>query len=281
METVTVEAAIRKGRLHLGLIPLWTLLVLILLSAVVTVVGGINGSIEVLVSGIGIGVLSFLVLGLYRTLMRPRWWIWALSSVRNVHELKRLAIRYQFYPEDNSFWRRDWITATQAEILRNLEQRFQQPDIFEDDYSIPFQLKYFYPKYTNSYFFILSIAALSTVFVVYGAGNIVLIATMLLWSIWAGIDVFKSFKKTGLMLTISEEGITTLKKGFHSWGDIRNERTFYVSLGKTSNFGLSYEAYEETIELRLDEVAGLNPFKADHLLYIYRGRYQLKNGLTS
>jgi hypothetical protein len=209
--------------------------------------------------------------------MFPRWQIWAFSNVRNVHELKQRAILRQIYPKDNSFtWRLIITSAEQKQQILELEHKFALPDVFADDYSIPFETSYSYSKIENLIYLLVTVVmtVAGTVFLIQGA--FLFSGVLLLGGCSFGFMTYKRMSVIGPVLTLSKDGITTKESGFHRWQDIKNEQLFWVSAGQASYFGLSFEVNGELIKMSLKELTGLSSHKIDHVLRTYRGRYEAR-----
>jgi hypothetical protein len=279
---VSVDAAIKKGQIQLVWIPLSIMFACPIIALIA--ISFINdGSIWIPIVGFGGFLLAITLPFAYYGLMLARWRIWAFSNVRNVHELKHRATIQRLCPPDGSFlWRLERKSAAQKDALKNLEQKFNLPDVFEDDYSIAYQTSYAYSKSDKiilSFISALSFALAITMFDASQTDQMLLSAFLLVCSVVMGVVAYKRFKTTAPLLTISNEGITTLKNGFHPWRDIKNEQVFFVSAGQASYYGLSYEAYGETIKMSLKDLTGLRSYKVDHVLRTYRGRYQRQYGV--
>ncbi len=281
---VTVDSAIKKGRWLLFWLPLFVflgaggLLACIFLYLIAGDVIWIN-----IVCTLAILLLPVILTAVYYFFMLPRWRIWAFSNVRNVHELKQRAILGQIYPKDNSFWWRLEIkSAAQIDTLENLEQRFDQPDVFEEDYSIPFQTTYSYPKSDKFIFLLFALGNLAVaifMFDVKRTDQIFVCLIAFAGAVALGVSAYKRFRATEPQLIISNDGITSKENGFHGWDEIQNEQVFWVSAGRASYYGLSYELNGETIKMSLRDLTGLSSYKVDHVLRTYRGRYQREHSI--
>ena len=274
VETVTVDEAIKRGRRLLFFTPLVIAFIILW-----TMIGSIyllkDGSIWIPVLGFSSIALAPLAAALYYFKALPAWRIWAFTNVRNVHELKQRAILGQIYPKDNSFlWRMEIKNAAQKEAIEELQKRFDQPDIFNDDQAIPSETSYSYSKAETYLLLLLALVSLTAAVIWLPQGDKLVGGIALAGSIMFGVAFYKRFKNSGPQLTLSNEGITTKKYGFHPWKDVANEQVFYVSAGKASYYGLSYDANGEAIKISLRDLTGLSSYKVDHVLRTYRGRYE-------
>jgi hypothetical protein len=76
--------------------------------------------------------IASIVLGwLYWSVAITHWRIWAFENVRNVHDLKRNAIRAKIIWPDKSFAEKTEIrTAGQRERLHKIARKFDQEDVY-------------------------------------------------------------------------------------------------------------------------------------------------------
>ncbi len=236
-----------------------------------------NGSEWLNVLGFGGLILSIVIPLAYSMFMLPRWRIWAFTHVANVHELKRTAILARVYPKDDSFlWRIEIKSARQKQQLQELEQRFLEPEVFEDDLSIADHTEYCYPKADKWAFLLCSLAGLAGGLIMIDRQRLYPCIIMFLCSALFGAMAIKRFRSTEPQLTLSNEGIYSKKHGFHPWVDIENEKIYWVSAGKSSYYGLSYDVLGKHIDMSLRDIAGLGSYKIDHVMRTYRGRYMIQ-----
>jgi hypothetical protein len=157
-----------------------------------------------------------------------------------------------------------------------LQQKFTLPDVFADDYDIPFETSYSYSKVENLIYLFVTIAMAVIGIVSLIQGEFLLSGVLLPGCGLFGFMTYKRMSVSGPVLTLSNEGITTKENGSYRWQDIRNEQIFWVSAGQASYFGLSFEANGEMIKMSLKELTGLRSYKIDHVLRTYRGRYEVR-----
>jgi hypothetical protein len=277
---VTVDTALKKGRLQLLWFP-WCLMgigfMLLGLVGEFDVPEGKWARASVVFGGY---ILTFLLPPFYYLLVLPRWRIWALSNVRNVHELKQRAALRHLYPEKQSLvWRWAIKSARQIALLEELEKKFEQPDIFEDDDAIPpCQIEYFPSKSDKLIFLIFAIASLIASIYFFRERNLFACIIMLPGALLAVIVSIGYFKTNLPLLTISVDGITSQEYGFHAWRDIRNEQVYPTDAGEDSYYGLSYDMNNESFEISLQTLAKKDRLNVDIALRTYRGRLQIEQG---
>ncbi len=274
VSTVTVEEAIAKGRKLL----VWTPLAIMFGAILCTGIGIAtipNDSIWILICGFSGFFLIITLPFIFYFRVLAGWRIWAFGNVRNVHELKHMSQICRLTPKDDSFWWRfEKKTLEQKQKLEEIQDKFNLPDIFEDDLNIPFETVYNYAKVNNYVYFIMTpvyfIGAAVLLLLHQTLIGLLLLASGLVF----GYTTYKRLRIKGPVLILSNDGITTNTNGFHPWRDISNEKIFYVSAGKASYYGLSYDANGEHVKLSLKELTGMRSYKVDHVLRTYRGRYE-------
>ena len=148
-ETVSVDEAIKKGILTVNLPAL--LIFLIGLIASLSMAFVFFRPYEMV---IGL-LLSYALAAAYRGLMAAKWRIWAFEKVRNVHELHERALleKILFLNNRIGFGIINFNTENQRAQWEHLQLKFQQPDIFIDDPSIPAEttIRYSVLRYFHSW----------------------------------------------------------------------------------------------------------------------------------
>lgn len=276
METISVDVAIKKGRWLLFWSPLLVFFGTMGLGYVFIIyfTAGDVIWINILLAFAQI-LLPFAIMIIYYSLMLSRWRIWAFTNVRNVHELKRRAILAQIYPKDGSFfWRLEIKTAEQKRIIETLNNKFQRPDIFEEDYSIPFETTYSYSKADRFLYLLFSIGTASCAVFLFSGSEVVFGLLLAGGSIIFGVTAYKRFNANEPLLTLSNDGITTIEEGFHPWNSIQNEQIILVNAGQSSSYKLSYDVDGKAVEMSLMGLPRLVSPNIDHVLRTYRDRYE-------
>ncbi len=82
-----------------------------------------------------------LVYWLYYEYAIRRWRLWAFSNVRNVHELRQMAEDDMFVLRGELFYRFGWYTASYKAQWKALLQRFDTPDEYVEDTSLPAEFR--------------------------------------------------------------------------------------------------------------------------------------------
>jgi len=204
-----------------------------------------------------------------------KWKYWAFGNVKNVHELKKIAITLYIISEKDKFFKN--IERSSNNDIKHwyLKQKLLQEDVFTDDLLIPNETHIYHSK-AQLYFF-LFITLLAVVGLVYGlSDNILLsgIVAMFAIIVYQCLNS-KKFKKTPQII-INDKGIETISAGFTPWEKIKNEQV-YISRGGT--YGafccLSFDIFSRQVS---ENLMGLNigVSKLAKLLILYRNRYEQK-----
>lgn len=275
MKNVSVDEAMKKGKWLCVFWPLISFILPIIIgvflkeyyaeSYILPIAGFITGL-----------VLSFFIWGITSV----RWKIWAYTHVRNIHELHRRAVNEKLIWNHGSFFNRFEIKSTaQPMALERLETRFDEPEEFYDDVTVPHS-SYFYISKTTMYlklgggilafgfgiYLYFNAETTKEKLIVYAAPAV---AVMLIYQAYKGL----SNKKP--VLVLDEEGVRLQKKGLMLWEDIYNIDV----LIKDKEQVLSFYYNGEVIELKLEDV-DVKAAELRKLIETYRARH-LKNMPTT
>lgn len=182
-----------------------------------------------------------LLSSLYSMYAAARWRLWAYEYVGDIHQLQRSAeLAGLLFRKSHE--RIGLVSRQQKEKLKTLLLRFSEEPVFIDDYSIPDHVSI----YSNAFF----------------------------------------QNSVGPILILNERGIQFQSNQFFEWNEIENERIATVtysrvsprtgtkaSAGSKDFFKFEYQL--ETFEISISSI-DIAAWELDLLLYIYRGRYSLK-----
>ncbi len=117
-QRVTVEEAVAKARMTINL-PATCIMLLAWGQALVVVPSGHAPWLFMYLSA-ALGILGWPLGWIYRSVMTPRWKLWAYSGAGNVQEMKAAAIAAKAIAPENSFFEKTEICSaeTRREILR-------------------------------------------------------------------------------------------------------------------------------------------------------------------
>ncbi len=283
-KTITVNKAIWRGRLTVTL-PLIIIFLSVFGTAVYLVFDGFGRWV------FGIAFLfCMLVLPFYQAIMATKWYIWAFSSVRNVHELRQRAIFERLILNKRNFLLKSaFISHSDQETIVSIEKKFDVPDDYEDDPKIPAVTKIYVSK-TGKVFLLLVMlicfaAGLSLLFIahIFIVGSILCLASGYLI-----FDAYRSISNSQPQIVISSEGIETTTSGFHYWKEIKNEivgiegDTDYNEGGdnemrRGTYYYLAYDFNNGKEKMPVYDLR-ITHWKLAKLLRIYRSRSELISG---
>ncbi len=224
-----------------------------------------------------IGLISGVLLGgglglLYSGIMTTKWRIWAFSSVDNLHELKRAAITEQLINEDNS-WQEKLEIRSESDkaLLAAIQNRLEEERSFIDDLGVANQTLIFnsYIEWNLGGWFLIVLGVVTGYLISWFTLIILIPAIGILYKGYtrSRTDIGKA------VITINNKGIGTFSADFHTWSEIENEKVTYISTGRNGYYQFTYDypGGSENISLNFIKV---KPSQLNHLLYIYRNRYQ-------
>jgi hypothetical protein len=267
-ETVTVDEALSKGKRDINL-------------PVYVIMFGIIGLSVYLVTGqnypgwyIVVGIVCGFVLGwLYWSFAITKWRLWAFDNVRNVHELKKRAIKEKLIWSDGSYFERTEIrTVDQKQRLISLQDKFNKPDIFNEDYSIPVETIVYYSKIKGLLQAIFMIAVFAGGFYLLIHEHNYIIGTIVsaVGAIFTYTGIAHYSNRTPQII-ISNSGIQTKSIHFYSWQEVRGEDVITRQNGKSSTNYFIYQYPGGNAELDISEF-DIDKKDLEKLLRIYRGR---------
>lgn len=267
-ETVTVDEAISKGHRMVNY----------------PVIGIIVGTIALTfylvnqkyipLAGLPVGIVIAIVLGwLWWSFKITTWRIWAFDNVRNVHELKKRAIREKLIWPDNSFFVKTEIRSkTENDKLNSIANKFLQEDVFQDDLTVANETIIYYSRGQN-------FAEMTFMLICLGVGLYFILTTdnyifgsiLSILGIYYGYKEYKEATNTIPQIIINEKGIETINTEFYSWNCIENEEVISESSGKHTYFYLIYEHPDGVEHLQIDDY-DTDQKSLNNLLIVYRGR---------
>jgi hypothetical protein len=219
---------------------------------------------------------SFLPAWLYWSVFITKWRLWAFENVRNVHELKKRAIREKLIWTDGSFFEKTEIrNSNEKELWEKLLIKFDQEDLFVDDPTVPLETKIYFSKF-NVYSEIVIRGI-----ILLGGGSMLLnnnspilgllLIAVIIYSLPKSIKKAKRIKSPQIILT--REGMETSSVGYYDWSEINHEEEIYEGNGKNRKQILVYSCPSGLVELVIDDL-NTDIKKLNDLLIIYRGRFK-------
>ncbi|MBO9561524.1 MAG: hypothetical protein J7621_02075 [Niastella sp.] len=272
-ETVTVDQAIAKAQRTINL------------PVILFIVGGIAGAVYVGIQNIlpvwiiPIGIVLAIGFGwLYWSITITKWKVWAFENVRNVHELKKRAVKEKLIWSDYSFWNKTEIwSAMDRAKWESLQSKFNQDDLFTDDVTVPSETVIRYSRSKNFFEMAIMLAIMGVGVYLLAATDSVIIGVICI--LLGGFLAYKEYKQatnTEPQIILSDKGIQTASTPFYEWNDILDEDVVDRRSGKTTNYYLVYDYPGGSVEVQIDDLE-TDQKKLYDLLNLYRGRYKKKN----
>lgn len=220
--------------------------------------------------------LGFVLAWLYWALRVTSWKIWAFGHVRNVHELKMKAIRYKvLHPDDSFFGRLAFQTASQRAALLELESKFQQQDILQDDASVPPETQINYSRKSTILALFLGILAVA-------AGDYILLHNHRNpWGYMAGSFVlaivflniaWKQLAQRKPKIILNASGIQLYNHPFVGWASVDRVTIVKRQNENQHHYWLDIVTDHGRINMELTNLS-CSPDVLDHLLQVYRARH--------
>jgi hypothetical protein len=269
-ETVSVDDAIKKGLFKVNLTAL--LIFIIGMIASLSMAFIYTRPFEMI---IGL-VISYILATMYRTIMAAQWRIWAFDKVRNVHELHERALTENLIHLTNrpGFGIINYNSKKQKEQWQQLQAKFQQPDIFIDDQSIPAEIVIRYSIFKHVIWTIVFI--LMTVLGIYlcTLGRVVSYITGIPLTIIGAVNTYikiKNMFNREPQIVINNDGLRTADIPFYKWNEIANEKTIREGTGKYAMYYLYYDHPKGSNKFHMKDLE-VNFMRIQKLLRMYRGR---------
>ena len=272
-ETVSVETAIKRGRwliIYPTIIICFTVLIT---SAALQAQGSLSGVVGPVISYI----VSFLLPLLFWSTTITWWRLWAFANVRNVHELRRAAIRQHLIGVEGSIYEKlEFRTPAIKQKWAALQLKFDQPDLFQDDPTVAHQTIIFYSKSKNLFQTLIGISAVAIgVYLVMNSTSIYYGALLILLGIYISYKDLREAFNTTPQIILNENGIETVNTPFQRWADIQGEEVVKEGFGRRRHSYLKYSFPGGNEYLMIDDY-NTDMKKLNKLLIIYRGRSNAK-----
>ncbi|MGV3611360.1 MAG: hypothetical protein ACO1N0_10450 [Fluviicola sp.] len=223
--------------------------------------------------------LSLLLFPLfYRSYRVTKWKLWAYENVRNVHELKAKAVMMGILSEETGFLEKLFRTTAAENRLKELEEKFRIPDVFDDQQQVPEETTFFYAVNNLMLPVLIIILCFAASLLCFLRNDKIIGIIVITGGIWLLIQSIRKRKEKAMYLTLSDKGIGTFNYPFISWDEISGEK---IIRGKVDDgdfyFVFNTPLGEESI--CIDNLA-VQPAELLDLLKIYRGRFEAQRKET-
>lgn len=227
-------------------------------------------SLVVMLLSMTLGV--FLMQWVYRSYMVTKWKIWAFENTRNVHELKAKAILEELMSESPGFLEEWMQTAEDKRRLKELEKKFEIPDVLDNYREVAEETRIDYPRSSSwgtIVFFSLGILVVPFLYWLKRDSYVLILLPLAIYYLWK--NTRKNPESTSYIL-LNDKGIATRHCGFVSWELIEDEQ-----ITRENDEDVSYHLFfrypggTEKVDITHFPV---KPGELYDLLKIYRKRFQ-------
>ncbi|MGY3211805.1 hypothetical protein [Mucilaginibacter sp. HD30] len=269
-ETISVDEAIKKGIYTVNLPALLILMIGLIASFSMAFIlfrpyGMIFGM-----------VVSYALATAYRAIMAAKWRIWAFDKVRNVHELRERALseKLMYLKNRPGFGIINYNSKRQEEQWEQLQAKFQHPDIFIDDQSVPAEtvIRYSVVKYLiwTIMYLLMTIFGFYLCTLGQVISYIIGILLILIGAVNSYMRITKMFNREPQII-LNNDGMSTTGTSFYKWNDIANEKTIREGTGKYAMYYLCYDHQKRSTKFHLNDLE-VSFMQLQKLLRVYRGR---------
>jgi hypothetical protein len=240
--------------------------------------------------------LGILLCLLIRSIMMPKWKIWAMEHVQDAQKLKKVAQEKGVWLNEKSlFSKLEYWSASDKEKYRLFESKLNTPEGFEDDSLVGPSTEFYYDNTGKTVALLMAIIFLYNSFGSLYQSDYIYGLIYFLIAVYALYHFWKFEVKLEAQVIFSEKGITINENQFYPWSAIKDEKiesvkrsikTRYIAYlyrdkatGKRK-FLLSRRNFRSTLKFthpKGTESVDMKAFRYDekkihHLLKIYRGR---------
>lgn len=280
MEDYSVEYALRKGRIRLSYIPV----ALFISGLGLGMVGLVKLNFHPGLAALGGFLIGAILAWVWWSFTSASWKIDAFGNTRNVHELRQKAIREKLiYPEGHWGNKTEIWSQEQRDAWSLIEKKFEKPDELKVDTSLPEVTEIYFAKRKNYLETAGSILLCVLGIWLLTKESYIIGGLLVLGGLYGAWKNYKEATNPNAQLTIGENGISVANGNHYSWDKIVNEEAYRDVVGKNAYDVLEFQIIdpEEDTEDYEEERIELEEFthsaeEVDHLLRVYRGRYQSK-----
>lgn len=229
-----------------------------------------------------IGVfIGFVFAWITWSVLITKWRIWAFTNVRNVHKLKREAIRSMLIWEDGtSFEKTEYKSKKDKAILEALEYLFLEDEIFYEDLKVPAETKIYF-SFASAFFIVLFliVGVASGIYLMFEEKNKDFLIGLFLFIICLFIftQAFKKLKNRAPQLILNDTGITLSDNTFISWSEIYELEILREGFGNSAQHYLLFcDSNYNYSKIEVDSF-NITIRKLENSLQTYQIRYNNNN----
>jgi len=266
---VSVDRALSRGQRLINLPVLAIFFLCLGLGIYLVIQKSYPGLITV---GISLQV-AFILSWLYWSFMITKWRIWAFENVRNVHELKKRAIRDKLiWPDESIFAKTEIRTKNDRERIKALELKFAEEDLFIDDCLVPCETVVYYDKAKNYFEMLGGLACLvGGLFLAVIKDEYLFGLFLMILGFYGTYCEYKEATNKTPQIIINGRGLKTKSMDFYSWDQIVNDEAICEGSGRSARDYLVYDHPEGSERLLIDDY-NITRKELNKLLILYRGR---------
>lgn len=254
MKEISVNEALRIGKRKAGMLFILPFYSTLISSCIVVLVLNLS-PLYILIA-----VVAGLFMAYYfSTKYLYQWQVWAFEEVRNRHELKLKAEKWGLIPG----WEQKLFPPSSRErmMLERLNEKFNQPDVIEDNSHIPEVFEIYYSKIYNRFQFIgwsLTFIGLS-----YGITQLflhhqiqgermmqIVLGGFWLCSLFFSIENFIQLRTTKPVITLSPDGIQFKRRQFQK-ADIKD---IEITEGKDKMLKVRFHATKLAYPIEINDL---------------------------
>ena len=273
---ISVKQAITKGQIMVN-VPVFLCLIGIPLFTLFLVKQGVFPEWAA-VTGI---ILGFVIAWITWSVLITKWRIWAFTNVRNVHALKKEAIRSMLIWKDGtSFEKTEYRSKKDKIILDTLDKKFIQEDLVYEDPKVPQETKIYF-SITTAFFIVLflSIGVTSGAYLMFEEKNKDFLIGLFMFIICLFIltQAFKKLINREPQLILNHKGITLSDNTFVSWSEIYELEIIREGFGNSAQHYLKFcDSNYNYSKIEIDRF-NLSIRKLENSLQTYQIRYNNNN----
>ncbi|MFY7810471.1 MAG: hypothetical protein ACOVQ2_01950 [Flavobacterium sp.] len=201
-----------------------------------------------------------------------KWQFWAFENVRNVHELKKVAIQNEILKPNNSiFDQTEKFNLKHKDKLEEIKAKFELEDEIYEDININFETKIFYNKTKMFLYFIFYLFVFVTLSILSIKEKLTIILFISSGFLTISLFYLSKYYNNKPRICINNNGMCTFKTPFYEWNEIKNEEVITDRHGTNVYYYLIYNHPKGKEKLNIGNF-NVNNRKLNNLLIIYRGR---------
>lgn len=269
-ETVSVDDAIKKGIYTVNLPALMIFMIGLIASFAMAFL--FLRPYEMIVGLI----VSYVLATAYRAIFAAKWRIWAFDKVRNVHELHERALseKLMYLTNRPGFGIINYNSESQKEQWEQLQAKFQQPDIFIDDQSLPAETIIRYSVFKHVIWTIVFLLMIILGIYLYTLGQVISYIIGILLILIGAVNSYMRIKNMfnrEPQIILNNNGMRTASVPFYKWNEIANEKTIREGTGKYAMYYLCYDHPNGSAKFHLNDLE-VSFMRIQKILRVYRGR---------